>query len=158
MILYQPVKILIQPFYALIRQLERSYIGVSMCGNKQVKPITKGVLNVKDQWTKEVTTYESLLVLKTDHLVMGKKGQVFFVPYTPISVSTGQVVYMIADPIYVEGTVCSGGKRFAVTEMELLTFFQLEETDVETYLKRREQLKEDRKEDGANIDWGFSYE
>ncbi|WP_141552981.1 hypothetical protein [Bacillus thuringiensis] len=104
-----------------------------------------------DKWTKEITTYESLLVLQTDHPVMGKQGQVLFVSDVPTNISTGQVTYVIADPILIGDAVCSGANRFVATEMELLTFFQLSEMDVETYLQKREQAKEDAKEDGIDI-------
>ncbi|PGR83569.1 hypothetical protein [Bacillus cereus] len=113
---------------------------------------------MKENWLAELRVQSSTLVLKQDHKELGKKGSLYYVPYTFAELSTGLVKYVVADMLSVEGEVQMGIYRFLVTEEELLELFSLGKIEVEDYIEKIEAHKDWLQEDGVTVEGGFRFE
>lgn len=113
---------------------------------------------MKENWLAELGVHSSTLVLKQDHKELGKKGSLYYVPYTFVELSTGLIKYVVADMLYFADDVQMGKCRFIVTGEELLTLFSLGELEVDEYIEKVKAHKEWLKEDGVNVAGGFRFE
>lgn len=113
---------------------------------------------MKENWLAELRVHSSTIVLKQDHKELGKQGSLYYVPYTFPELSTGEIKYIVADMLSVEGEVQMGLSRFIVTEEELLALFTLGKIEVEDYIEKLEAHKDWLQEDGVTVEGGFRFE